>query len=73
MKKLQHFVAGLVIATIVYLLTNNLGYAGAAVMLAAAAKEVWDNRHPGHTEDIWDMMAFCAGWIPVALMSLVTP
>lgn len=67
--KLKHFLAGLAIAAIVTLLTGSLGFAGAAVLLAAAGKEMWDAFHPEHHQmDWWDIAATLAGWVPVALL-----
>ena len=34
-----------------------------------AGREVYDAYHPDtNTVDIWDIVATCAGWIPVALV-----
>lgn len=67
--KLQHFIAGFVIAAAVALATGNLGLAAVAVMLAACGKEVYDSFHPKrHTADWWDIAATLAGWVPVALL-----
>lgn len=66
--KLQHFGAGLVIAALVVIVTGSLILAGAAVLLAGVAREVYDAFHPDtNTVDIWDVVATCAGWLPVAL------
>lgn len=70
--KLQHFAAGAVIAAVVVTVTGSLAWAGAAVLLAGAGRELYDACHPDtNTADIWDLAATCAGWLPVALMVLV--
>jgi hypothetical protein len=67
--KLKHFAAGAAIAALVVILTGSLALAGAAVLLAGAGREVYDAYHPDtNTADIWDVVATCAGWIPVALL-----
>jgi hypothetical protein len=66
--KLQHFGAGLVIAALVVIVTGSLILAGVVVLLAGVAREVYDAFHPvTNTVDIWDVVATCAGWFPVAL------
>ena len=71
--KLLHFAAGALIATLVVIVTGSLALAGAAVLLAGAGREVYDACHPDtNTADIWDVLATCAGWIPVALMVQLT-
>jgi hypothetical protein len=67
--KLQHFAAGLVIASLLVIVTGSLILAGVAVLLAGVAREVHDAFHPDtNTVDIWDVVATCAGWLPVALV-----
>jgi hypothetical protein len=67
--KLLHFAAGSTIATLVVIVTGSLALAGAAVLLAGAVRELYDAYHPDtNTADIWDVVATCAGWIPVALV-----
>jgi hypothetical protein len=67
--KLLHFAVGAVIATLVVIVTGSLALAGAAVLLAGAGRELYDAYHPDtNTADIWDVVATCAGWIPVALV-----
>ena len=67
--KLQHFAAGAAIATLVVIVTGSLALAGLAVLLVGAGREVYDAYHPDtNTADIWDVVATCAGWIPVALV-----
>jgi hypothetical protein len=47
--------------------------AGAAVLLVGAGREVYDAYHPDtNTVDIWDVVATCLGWIPVALVMQLT-
>lgn len=66
--KLLHFAAGLVIAALIVIVTGSLILAGVAVLLAGVAREVYDAFHPDtNTVDIWDVVATCAGWLPVAL------
>ncbi|WP_157979432.1 hypothetical protein [Rhodoferax ferrireducens] len=66
--KLLHLTVGMVIAALVVILTGSLVLAGAAVLLAGAGRELYDAYHPDtNTVDIWDVVATCAGWIPVAL------
>lgn len=68
--KLKHFLAGLAVAALVTLLTGSLGLAGAAVLLAAAGKEVYDAFHPERHQMDWrDIVATLAGWVPVALIA----
>jgi len=70
--KLQHFAAGLVIAALVVTVTGSLMLGGAAVVLAGVGRELYDACHPDtNTADIWDVVATCAGWTPVALVSIV--
>lgn len=69
--KLKHFLAGFAIAALVTVIAapyadRPLGLAAAAVMLAAAGKEVWDAMGHG-TPDWLDIVATLAGWVPVAL------
>ena len=67
--KLLHFAVGAVIAALVVIVTGSLASAGAAVLLAGAGRELYDAYHPDtNTADIWDVVATCAGWIPVALI-----
>ncbi len=67
--KLQHFAVGAAVTTLVASLTGSLALAGAAVLLAGVGREVYDACHPDtNTADIWDVVATCAGWIPVALV-----
>ena len=71
--KLQHFAAGAAIATLVVIVTGSLALAGAAVLLAGAGRELYDTCHQDtNTADIWDVVATCAGWIPVALAVQMT-
>jgi hypothetical protein len=66
--KLLHFAAGALIAILVVIVTGSLVWAGAAVLLAGVGREVYDAYHPDtNTADIWDIVATCAGWLPVAL------
>ncbi|MEO8119469.1 MAG: hypothetical protein ABI606_09130 [Rhodoferax sp.] len=66
--KLLHFAVGLVISVLVVVITGSLVWAGAAVLLAGVGREVYDAYHPDtNTVDIWDIVATCAGWLPVAL------
>lgn len=70
--KLLHFAAGALITTLVVIVTGSLALAGAAVLLAGAGREVYDAYHPDtNTADIWDVVATCAGWIPVALVTQI--
>ena len=63
------FAAGAAIATVVVLVTDSLALAGAAVLLAGIGKELYDACYPDtNTVDVWDVVATCAGWIPVALV-----
>lgn len=72
--KLKHFAAGAAISALVVILTGSLALAGAAVLLAGAGREVYDAYHPDtNTADIWDVVATCAGWIPVALLVQLNP
>ncbi len=67
--KLLHFGVGAAITALVVTVTGSLALAGAAVLLAGAGREVYDAYHPDtNTVDIWDVVATCAGWIPVALV-----
>ncbi|WP_210546004.1 hypothetical protein [Rhodoferax sp. PAMC 29310] len=67
--KVQHFAAGAAIASLVVTVTGSLTLSGAAVLLVGAGREVYDACHPEtNTADIWDVVATCAGWIPVALV-----
>jgi len=71
--KLLHFAVGAAITVLVVIVTGSLALAGAAVFLAAAGREVYDACHPDtNTADIWDVVATCAGWIPVALVVKLT-
>lgn len=66
--KLLHFAAGLVMAALVVIVTDSLILAGVAVLVAGVAREVYDAFHPDtNTVDLWDVVATCAGWLPVAL------
>lgn len=66
--KLLHFAAGAAITGLVVIVTGSLALAGAAVLAAGAGREIYDACHPDtNTADIWDVVATCAGWIPVAL------
>jgi hypothetical protein len=70
--KLKHFLAGYIIAAVATFLTDSLGLAGVAVLLAAAGKEVYDAFHPDkHQADWWDIVATLAGWALVAVISVV--
>lgn len=70
--KLLHFAAGALITTLVVVVTGSLALAGAAALLAGAGRELYDAYHPGtNTADIWDVVATCAGWIPVALVAQI--
>jgi hypothetical protein len=67
--KLLHFAVGAAITALVVIVTGSLALAGVAVLLAGSGREVYDAYHPDtHTADIWDVVATCAGWIPVALV-----
>lgn len=67
--KLLHFAAGVVIAALVVAVTGSLVWAGAAVLLAGVGRELYDAAHPEtNTADLWDVVATCAGWLPVALV-----
>ncbi|MBK5204437.1 MAG: hypothetical protein JJD98_03205 [Polaromonas sp.] len=67
--KLLHFAVGALITALVVIVTGSLALAGAAVLLAGAGRELYDAYHPDtNTADIWDIVATCAGWIPVALV-----
>jgi len=69
--KLKHFLVGLGIAALVTLATGSLALAGAAVLLAAAGKEVWDAYHPEKHRAEWlDIVATLTGWVPVALLTV---
>jgi len=71
--KLLHFAAGALITTLVIIVTGSLALAGVAVLLAGVLREVYDAYHPDtNTVDIWDIVATCAGWIPVSLVVLFT-
>ncbi|OGA96048.1 MAG: hypothetical protein A3E79_15135 [Burkholderiales bacterium RIFCSPHIGHO2_12_FULL_61_11] len=67
--KLLHFAVGALITALVVVVTDSLAVAGAAVLLAGAGREFYDAYHRDtNTADIWDIVATCAGWIPVALV-----
>jgi hypothetical protein len=67
--KLLHFAVGATITVLVVMVTGSLVLAGATVLLVGAGREVYDACHPDtNTADIWDMVATCAGWTPVALV-----
>lgn len=70
--KLLHFAAGVIIATLVVAMTGSLAWAGAAVLLAGVGRELYDAAHPDtNTADLWDVVATCAGWLPVALVAQI--
>ena len=75
--KQKHFAVGFGIAATVMVIAlvvaphvnRPLGLAFAAVLIAAAGKEVWDKFHPeNHQAEWWDIVATLAGWVPVALI-----
>lgn len=67
--KILHFAAGAAIAALVVIVADSLPLAGAAVLLAGIGREAYDAYHPAtNTVDIWDVVATCAGWIPVAVV-----
>ena len=67
--KILHFSVGAAIAALVVIVAGSLPLAGAAVLLAGIGREVYDAYHPAtNTVDIWDVVATCAGWIPVAVV-----
>jgi hypothetical protein len=71
--KVQHFAAGAAITSLVVTVTGSLALAGAAVLLVGVGREVYDACHPDtNTADIWDVVATCAGWTPVALVVQLT-
>jgi len=60
---------GAAIAGLIVIVTGSLALAGTAVLLVGTGREVYDACHPNtNTADIWDIVATCAGWIPVALV-----
>jgi hypothetical protein len=71
--KVQHFVTGAAISSLVVTVTDSLALAGAAVLLVGAGRDVYDACHPNaNTAVVWDVVATCAGWIPVALVVQLT-
>lgn len=67
--KVLHFAVGTAITALVVIVTGSLALAGVVVLLAGAGRELYDAYHPEtNTADIWDVVATCAGWIPVALV-----
>jgi hypothetical protein len=69
--KVLHFAVGAAISTLAVIFTGSLTLAGVAVLLAGIGREVYDAYHPAtNTVDLWDVVATCAGWIPVALTGL---
>ena len=67
--KILHFAVGAAIAALAVIVDGSLLLAGAAVLLAGIGREVYDAYHPAtNTVDIWDVVATCAGWIPVAVV-----
>lgn len=69
--KLLHFMAGLLIAQIIYAiwcLLINKSYAGIIIgfIIAIAAgilKEEYDKKHKGHSFEVWDIIAVFLGAI----------
>ena len=71
--KMLHFAVGSAITLLIVMTTGSLALAGAAVLLVGAGREVYDAYHPDtNTVDIWDVVATCLGWIPVALVMQLT-
>ena len=60
--KLLHFVAGLICATFVYLITLNLTIAIGASVILGIAKEIYDSRGHG-TVEVLDAVATVAGGV----------
>ena len=58
--KLLHFVAGLICATFVYLITLNLTLAIGASVILGIAKEIYDSRGHG-TVEVADAVATAVG------------
>ena len=68
--KLLHFVAGLICASFVYLITLNLTLAIGASVILGIAKEVYDSRGHG-TVEVLDVVATIAGGVVGAVLMRV--
>ena len=68
--KLLHFVAGLICATFVYLITLNLTLAIGASVILGIAKEVYDSRGHG-TVEVLDVGATAVGGVVGAILARV--
>ena len=68
--KLLHFVAGLICATFVYLITLNLTLAIGASVILGAGKEVYDSRGHG-TVEVLDAVATALGGVVGAVLMRV--
>ena len=68
--KLLHFLAGLICATFVYLITLNLTLAIGASVILGIAKEVYDSRGHG-TVEVLDVVATIAGGVGGAILARV--
>lgn len=67
--KIGHFLGGWAIAASVMLMGQPLWVAAAIVLGVGFVKEAWDAMHPEkHSPEIFDLLATCCGWIPVALI-----
>ena len=68
--KLLHFVAGLICATFVYLITLNLTLAIGASVILGIAKEVYDSRGHG-TVKVLDAVATAVGGVVGGILARV--
>jgi len=68
--KLLHFVAGLICATFVYLIFENLTLAIGASVILGIAKEVYDSRGHG-TVEVLDAVATIVGGVVGAILARV--
>ena len=69
--KLLHFVAGLICATFVYLITLNLTLAIGASVILGIAKEVYDSRGHGTVEMLDVVATIVGGAVGVILARVV--
>lgn len=64
--KLMHVAVGLALWTLVFVFTRNIWFAAGAAVVAGAAKEFYDAKHPlTHTADFMDFLATAT--LPVLL------
>lgn len=67
--KVLHFLAGMIIAIVAYVVTSTPWVSVAATILVGIGKEIWDSKHDGHVADPWDAVVTILPGVIVYLLA----